>query len=202
MQTEFLRENILRIFPGEEPLSSDVLIIKASDAVWVFDAGATAENAEYLQNIDGEKNLVISHFHRDHTRVLQEYDCGFSRIYASPYTFRHLPGIKGNAELVEIRENTAFEDIEIMPIASSHAKGCMALKYQDVLLAGDAVYAKSKLVNGEVTDHEYNEQLLIEEIKQLTKCEAAYIGLSHQTKYLVLKETVIAFLKSKRLKSR
>ena len=49
---------------SENPLSADVGVIRENGQLWFYDVGDGEENAD--PRMEGA-NIVLSHFHRDHT---------------------------------------------------------------------------------------------------------------------------------------
>lgn len=160
------------------PLSADVYAIRGDAAWWIFDVGACDEAADFINNLpcgvsvespfEGtalhlhqdaaplKKNIVISHFHRDHFFNLSRVK--FDNLYVGRETYRHCDetiralGFRGSSLLsgctqpfrrsVTIVESTLqFEDglrFRIEPIPSSHAKGSLMLTVGDDVPARNA----------------------------------------------------------------
>ena len=73
----------------ESPISSDVVFIKpqGSDTTWIFDTGTCSEAAEFINAVEGKKNIVISHFHPDH--ILNLLKVKYDKLYVSKYTKKY-----------------------------------------------------------------------------------------------------------------
>lgn len=185
--------SILHIPSNREPLSSDVFFLSEGEITWVFDCGALPEIAEEISKLPGEKRLVISHFHADHTLNLLRSNLEFAKIYATAYTTQHLrEPDRFNRETVEIitEETKVSDHVTLIPLRSSHAKGCLTLLFhQKYLFMGDAIYGSLK--GGESS---YNAQVLLEEIRQLQNVEAEYFCPSHRLNPLCRKEGILTFL--------
>ena len=66
--------------PGrEEPLSSEVVVIKGDTYTWIYDVGAGEEALSYINGLEGEKYVALSHFHNDHTENLPKI--AYQKIY-------------------------------------------------------------------------------------------------------------------------
>lgn len=192
MRIEQITERIERILSNEDPLSSDVFIFKGDEETYIYDTGSLPENAEYIKGISGRKNLIISHFHRDHTYNLEVCELGFSKIYASAYTFKHLRNMCQNAQQEIVTKSLIIKDgieLNIMPIPSSHAKGSMGIVAMDRLFIGDGAYPRIK--DGV---RSYNPQLLREEIRVLKEADASYVCMDHRSDCDILKSALVAFL--------
>ena len=78
------------------------------------------------------------------------------------------------------------ENIKIIPLPSSHAKGSLILEYGDYAFCGDGTYCMSK--NGK---HFYNATLLFDEIRTLEKLSCTYLCLSHDKNFVQNRKDVI-----------
>ena len=165
----------------ESPISSDVVFIKpqGSDTTWIFDTGTCSEAAEFINAVDGKKNIVISHFHPDH--ILNLLKVKYDKLYVTKYTKKYTRvGEIVDGELL-------FPDgIKISQIPSSHSKGALILEYKDYAFLGDATYCHFRL-----TAREYNVQLLEQMIKKMEEITAPNFCLSHDKGFVQPKESVL-----------
>ena len=165
----------------ESPISSDVVFIKpqGSDTTWIFDTGTCSEAAEFINAVDGKKNIVISHFHPDH--ILNLLKVKYDKLYVTKYTKKYTRvGEIVDGELL-------FPDgIKISQIPSSHSKGALILEYKDFAFLGDATYCHFRL-----TAREYNVQLLDQMIKKMEEITAPNFCLSHDKGFVQPKESVL-----------
>ena len=170
-------------FPATEtPLSADVGVIRCAGELWIFDVGSTEEVAEAVNNIPGQKNIVLSHFHPDHTGNIGRVS--WAHLYAGAFTCRRL-GI-GTA----VDNHLYFENsVHIFPLPSSHSKGCEGLEYEDYAFLGDATYSMKK--DGKVA---YNAGLLKQLIAVLKSLHANQFLLSHSEPFAHPKAEVVAQL--------
>ena len=169
----------------ETPLSSDVVFIKpeGSEVTWIFDVGTCGEAAELINQIEGKKNIVISHFHPDHILNLLKVKC--DNLYVTKYTKKYTRA----GTIVD--EELSFPDgIKIYQIPSSHSKGCLALQYKDYVFLGDATYVRFRL-----NAREYNVQLLEQMIKKMEEISAPNFCLSHDKSFVQPKESVLRIYK-------
>lgn len=165
----------------ENPLSSDVVFIKpsGSDITWIFDVGTSVEAAQLINQIEGKKNIVISHFHPDH--ILNLIKVKYDNLYVTKYTKKYTRA----GEVVD--GDQLFPDgIKISQIPSSHSKGCLILEYKDYAFLGDATYVRFRL-----KAREYNVQLLEQMIKKLEEITAPNFCLSHDKTFVQPKESVL-----------
>ena len=205
-----------------EPLSADVVAVRGDSAWWIFDVGACDEAVDFInalprhpvsENIalheNGEcagaaavplkKNIVISHFHRDHLlNVVRHCDGEVSLDFDTLYVGSHASKVVGKIaghEKITVSSPLLFDDvvhIEILPIPNSHAKGSLALIADDYVFLGDATYP----MVGHGSPDVYNVQILGEQIKLLKTLSASRFCLSHKRGLVRDKTSVIQFLES------
>ena len=160
-------------------MSADIGIIRCGDTEWLYDVG---NDVRSLDGLDGQYNVVLSHFHQDHTGSLDKIRVG--ELYVSGATFRHTGwGTVVNGELT-------IGDLRIFQIPSSHTKGCLGLEIgNEYAFVGDALYCKAK--DGH---YAYNAQLLKDEIEVLKELKASKLLVSHFKGLVRPKDEVIAEL--------
>lgn len=202
---------------SNDPLSADVIAVRGDSAWWIFDVGACDDAVQFINElprnlVDGvanlakrdnganlAKNVVISHFHRDHLLNVQrlcsgEISLDVDALYVGAYTSKTFGEIDGVAKNV-VMEPLAFEDgvqIQIQPMPNSHAKGSLALIVDDYVFLGDATYP----MVGHGSPDVYNVQILGEQIKLLKTLSASRFCLSHKRGLVRDKTSVIQFLES------
>lgn len=169
-----LTENISYLPAGVSPLSSDVVFIRTDKAVWIFDTGLNDEAAEEIQKIKTKKNIVISHFHADHTFNLSRVS--WDNLYVSGYTKKHVKSGTVINGVLEVNENPP---LKIFELPSSHAKGCLCIQCGDFAFLGDGTYCRMLTGN-----HYYNVQLLQQEIKMLENLPCKYVCLDHDRHFI------------------
>lgn len=161
----------------DEPLSSDVAIVKGNTNTWVFDVGANKKNVEELNKIDN-KVIVISHFHQDHITNLK--DINYKQLYVSSHTYKY------THTGIIVDKDTVVDNMTIYVLPNSHAKGSLALKVDDYLFVGDALgpmIKKDELL--------YNVSLLKEEIDKLESIDVKYVVSSHRMQEVQTKQEVL-----------
>jgi glyoxylase-like metal-dependent hydrolase (beta-lactamase superfamily II) len=200
-----------------EPLSADVVAVRGDSAWWIFDVGACDEAVQFINELPHilvddvanlakrdngvrlAKNVVISHFHRDHLLNVQrmcggEISLDINALYVGAYTSKTFGEIEGVAKNV-VMDPLAFDDgvqIQILPIPNSHAKGSLALIVDDYVFLGDATYP----MVGHGEPDVYNVQILEQQIKLLKSLNASRFCLSHKRGLVRDKDSVIQFLES------
>jgi glyoxylase-like metal-dependent hydrolase (beta-lactamase superfamily II) len=202
---------------SNDPLSADVIAVRGDCAWWIFDVGACDEAVQFINELPRipindaanlakrdnganlAKNVVISHFHRDHLLNVQrmcggEISLDINALYVGAYTSKTFGEIEGVAKNV-VMEPLAFDDgvqIQILPMPNSHAKGSLALIVDDYVFLGDATYP----MVGHGAPDVYNVQILGEQIKLLKTLTLSRFCLSHKRGLVRDKDSVIQFLES------
>ena len=197
-----------------DPLSADVIAVRGDSTWWIFDVGACDEAVQFINDlprvfadckVEGDaaaplkKNIVISHFHRDHLlNVVRHCDGDVSLDFDALYVGSHASKVVGemsDREKVAVVSPLLFDDgvkIQILPIPNSHAKGSLALIVDDYVFLGDATYP----MVGHGTPDVYNVQILGEQIMLLKSLAATRFCLSHKRGLVRDKDSVIQFLES------
>jgi glyoxylase-like metal-dependent hydrolase (beta-lactamase superfamily II) len=203
-----LTDRIHYLQMSNDPLSADVIAVRGDSAWWIFDVGACDEAALFINElprvlVDNStnlaKNVVISHFHRDHLLNVQrmcsgEISLDIDALYVGAYTSKTFGEIEGVSKNV-VMEPLAFDDgvqIQILPIPNSHAKGSLALIVDDYVFLGDATYP----MVGHGAPDVYNVQILGEQIKLLKSLKPTRFCLSHKRGLVRDKTSVLMFLES------
>lgn len=175
-----INEFISYIPASRNPLSADVVFVKqkkldGENVTWIYDVGSSKIAADAINAIQGNKNIVLSHFHPDHVLNLVR-GLRYDELFVSKYT-KHYVRI-GNVVEKDFTANGTPE-IKVIRFPSSHAKGCLALLCGEYAFLGDGTYAKEK-----IGAHTYNAQLLKEEIELLEKLSCTFVCLSHDKNFI------------------
>jgi len=203
-----LTDRIHYLQMSNDPLSADVIAVRGDRSWWIFDVGACDEAVQFINELprilEGDaanlaKNVVISHFHRDHLLNVQrmysgEISLDINALYVGAYTSKTFGEVEGVAKNV-VMEPLAFDDgvqIQILPMPNSHAKGSLALIVDDYVFLGDATYP----MVGHGSPDVYNVQILGEQIKLLKTLKPTRFCLSHKRGLVRDKTSVLMFLES------
>ena len=215
-----LTDRIRYLQMSYEPLSADVVAVRGDSAWWIFDVGACDEAVDFINalprssessthldtseciknaTVPLKKNIVISHFHRDHLlNVVRhcngEVSLDFDTLYVGSHASKVVGEMSGR-EKITVTSPLSFDDgvhIEILPIPNSHAKGSLALIADDYVFLGDATYP----MVGHGEPDVYNVQVLEQQIKLLKSLNASRFCLSHKRGLVRDKSSVIQFLES------
>ncbi len=172
-----IADNIVTLEASENPLSADIVFIKDNDITYIYDVGECDEAYERIQEIKGKKIVIISHFHRDHTHNLSRIT--YDGLYASKET------VKKFKTGTIVKEQTNLGVIKLIPIPSSHCKGCIALLYHDYLFVGDALYP---------SDKGFNRQILDNTVNTLENIDFKYFCISHRKMFVNPKDAIMRWL--------
>ncbi|MCR4625121.1 MAG: MBL fold metallo-hydrolase [Lachnospiraceae bacterium] len=203
----------------EVPVSGDVGIIYGKKATYLYDVGSTIECLDFLYSLNGKMQIVISHFHGDHTWWLTKHYKGdegvrpddeisisyepvrYERLFIGKSTEKYLPAGEIITEPLVIEDETLTGEplkLEIIPMPSSHCKGSLALSVNDeYLFMGDSTYCRYIAPKEGVEAHvEYNVQKLKEQIDTLKNIKAERCLVSHEKRFERPKKVVIRQLES------
>ncbi len=166
-----------------KPFCCDIVFIKdsdeAGDFTWIFDVGVGSYAADAINAVQGRKKIVISHFHPDH--IINLPFVKYEELYVTKYTKKYT---RAGTEVSGPLEMGA---VKILPMPSSHAKGCLALICDGYAFLGDGAFCKYKGVH-----HVYNPQILYEMIKFMEETDCKYFCLDHEQNFIQNREPVLA----------
>ena len=188
----------------EVPISGEVGVIYGKKTTYLYDVGSTYECLDFLYSLNGKMQIVISHFHGDHTWWLTKHRAGekgmlpgdtisltyepvkYEKLYIGKSTEKYLPDGQIVTEPVLIEDETPSGQplkLEIIPMPSSHTKGSLALVVNnEYVFMGDATYCKY-IAEGEDGYAEYNVQKLKEQIDVLKSLKAEKCLVSHEKRF-------------------
>ncbi len=172
-----IADNIVTLEASDKPLSADVVFIKENGTTYIFDVGECEEAYLRIQETEGKKVIILSHFHRDHTHNLSRIT--YDELYASKET------IKKFKTGTIVKEPISLGNIKLIPIPSSHCKGCIALLYHGYLFVGDALYP---------SDKGFNRQILDNTISTLENIDFKYFCISHRKMFVNPKDAIMRWL--------
>ena len=202
-----INDRISYIPACEKPISGDVGIVHGDEFTYVYDTGSIPETLETLQKLEGKCDIVISHFHGDHTWWLTSHRRGdegvapddtlsltyerpgYRNLYVGSLTQKYIP------EGIKIEEPLIINDgvkLEIFPLPNSHCKGSLAMMVDDeYMFIGDSSYCMMK--DGKAL---YNSQQLKALIDLLKEKPASRMLISHDKKFVRNKAVLIRQLES------
>ena len=104
------------------PLSADVYFIEGDKYCYIYDVGNDDNSFNCINQIDKERVIILSHYHKDHVGNIERIDV--NNLYVGKKTF----GTIGKGKIVE----DAFivndgVNIEIIPCESPHTEGSLII---------------------------------------------------------------------------
>ena len=132
---------------SDEPLSADVFFIKGDKKTYIYDVGSNEQAFNEIESVAGEKAVILSHFHPDHTANMKRISC--DEIYLGKKTYEKLG--KG----IIVSDRIVIEDglkLEIARFPSVHAKGSLVLTISsEYTLIGDLYYSNKDVAREMIT---------------------------------------------------
>ena len=188
MKEKAVSDRIRYIEASRDPLSADIGIVSDEGSFWLYDVGC---GDDPLNGLDGEYDVVLSHFHPDHTGNIGKIR--FRNLYVSGETLRHLPEETRKRPGIHIvTEPVTVGNIRIFPLPSSHAKGCLGMEVTPgYAFVGDALCCRIGR-----SGLSYSVQLLKEEIDVLEALSARYLLVSHFSGLVRSRKEVLDELKN------
>ncbi len=167
------------------PLSSDIGLVRGRNCIYIYDVGACEESRQYVNSLFEPKNVIISHFHPDHSGNLSHI--AYDKLYVGKETYKYT-----NAGII-VTEPLVIEDdilLELIPIPATHSKGSLILNVnKEYVFLGDCLYTAMH-----AGQRCYNSQLLKAQIDILKKLECRYFLLSHDEHFVYSKQVIIRWL--------
>lgn len=171
-----INDYISYIEKSRDPLSAEVFVIQGKKNVYIYDVGNGEKYVDMINRQISDKIVVLSHFHPDHIYNLNQIN--YQKLYQSKNTSKYT---KINGYISE--EIKTDDEIKIIEIPSTHAKGCLALEFGDYLFVGDSFYASNKRL--------YNANFLKMQIDYLKTSKVQYVIMSHREPLVESKEVIL-----------
>ena len=218
-----INDRISYVPASEHPLSADMAVIKGNRHYYIFDTGSSFENLKLLYSLPDDKQVIISHFHGDHSWWLANHRPGtfgmleddeispvcalprFGQIYVSQETCRHVTGCRKDMAAATQDLPQPFTIIQKDPVTIDDGVHleifplpCTHCK-GSLMLTVDNEYAflGDATYPAEIKGLAcYNAQLLQQEIHILEGQAADKFVLSHDAKYIRPKKAVLRQLQA------
>ena len=172
----------IRYLPASnDPLSADVYFIEGDKACYIYDVGNNEEALRCINQINKEKMIILSHYHRDHVGNADNLD--FCGLYAGKKTYETI----GKGTVLENR--IVIDDgvkLEIMPCPSPHTDGSLIVNVdKEYTLIADLYFTRPP----------FEMENAMQMLEALKKIETKYFVVSHQEDDKIIpKERLIAEL--------
>jgi len=163
------------------PLSADVFFIEGDKCCYLFDVGSDDNSLRYINQIDKEKIIILSHYHKVHTANIEHIS--FLNLYVGKKTNESI----GIGKVVEY--SFTINDgvkIEVLPCVSPHTDGSLIINIDnEYTLIADLYFTRPPF------DRSKAEQM----IETLKNIDTKYFVVSHQEEEKVIpKEKLITGL--------
>ena len=115
-----LAGNIRYLPATDNPLSADVYFIEGNKQCYIFDVGNNDDSLQHINQINKEKVIILSHYHKDHTGNIEHIN--YRDLYVGKKTYE----IIGKGEVVE--DVVTIHDgvkVDIVHCTSPHTDGSL-----------------------------------------------------------------------------
>lgn len=157
----------LQYIPGtSDPLSADVFVVTGEKRTYIFDVGSSEDSFQALNELPGEKTIILSHFHKDHTGNLDRLT--YRDCYVGDLTFEKI-----GCGTVVTDKLTIYDgvEVEIQPCPSPHTPGSLILTInREYTLLADLYFTKP----------DYDRELAKAMLDVLQGLDTKYFVVSHQ----------------------
>ena len=149
-----------------DPLSADVYCIEGDKYCYVYDVGNDDRSLRYINQIDKEKVIVLSHHHKDHTGNI--VDLHYRDLYVGKKTYESI----GKGIIIE--DKLTINDgvkIEIAHCVSPHTDGSLIITVDnEYTLIADLYFTRSP----------FDKEKAMKMIDSLRSIDTKYFVISHQ----------------------
>ena len=164
-----------------DPLSADVYFIEGDKCCYIYDVGNNEDSRHHINQVNKEKIVVLSHYHKDHTGNTEFIN--YDHLYVGGKTFDTI----GKGEIVEDR--IVINDgvkLEIIPCVSPHTDGSLIVNVDnEYTLIADLYFTRPP----------FDKDNALQMIESLKRIDTRYFVVSHQEDdKIVSKEDLIAEL--------
>ena len=146
------------------------------------------EALEYLakENLAPLRYVVLTHFHPDHIAALTFLKAKIT-VLASKNTSRYL-SLPASIVSDDVTIDLGGFAVQVLPVPSLHAKGCLDVKAGDFLFVGDALYSRESKQG-----YYYNREIVVEEIKRYQAIPFLNATPAHQSPSQTKEEVLAEF---------
>lgn len=172
-----ITERITYLPATDEPLSAEVYLIKGDQRCYVYDVGNNNGSLRYINQIEKEKTVILSHYHKDHIGNIE--DINYAQLYIGRKTYETI----GRGEIVD--EVCTINDgvkIEILQCISPHTEGSLIVNVDnEYTLIADLYFTKPP----------FEKEKAMQMIAFLEKLDTKYFVVSHQKDKVIEKEKML-----------
>lgn len=165
----------------DDPLSADVYFIEGEKFCYIYDVGNNDIALRHINQIQKEKCIILSHYHKDHTGNIDRIN--YSNLYVGNKTFEVINKGKIIKDALTLYDGIK---IEILPCISPHTEGSLVVTINnEYTLIADLFF----------THPPFDKNIVSNMIDTLHKIDTKYLVVSHQEeKKIFLKHDFIAEL--------
>ena len=178
---KMLAEKIKYLPAVNNPLSADVFFVEGDKRCYIYDVGNNDDSLRYINQVNKEKTIILSHYHKDHVGNIDYID--YCDLYVGKETYQAI----GKGIIVE--DSFSIQDgvkIEIIHCASPHTDGSLIINIDnEYTLIADLYFTRPP----------FDKEKAIKMVKFLKNIDTQYFVISHQEDAnVVSKEKLIAEL--------
>lgn len=149
-----------------DPLSADVFFIDGNHYCYIYDVGNNDRSLFHINQIEKEKNIILSHYHKDHTGNITNID--YRNLYVGKTTFETI----GKGTVIEdaLTINDGVK-IDIIHCISPHTDGSLIVTVDnEYTLIADLYFTRPP----------YDKEKAIQMIEFLRNIDTKYFVISHR----------------------
>ena len=151
---------------ADYPLSADVYCIDGNEYCYIYDVGSNADALHYIDQIEKEKIVILSHHHKDHTGNID------SIPYRDLYVGKEAREVIGKGSIVEDR--LTINDgvkIEVLRCTSPHTDGSLVINIDNkYTLIADLYFTRPP----------FDKEKAAKMLDELQDIHTKYFVISHQ----------------------
>ena len=176
-----ITERIKYLPATSNPLSADIYFIEGDKHCYIYDVGNDDNSLQCIHQVDKEKVVILSHYHKDHTGNMERIDV--HNLYVGRKTYETI----GRGKIVE--DTYTMNDcvkIEVIPCPSPHTEGSLIVNVDnEYCLIADLYFTRPP----------FNVSEAMTMIDTLKNIDTKYFVVSHQEdEKIIPKEKLIAEL--------
>lgn len=176
-----IAERIKYLPATNDPLSADVYFIEGDTRCYIFDVGNNERSLHAINQVNKEKTIILSHYHRDHVGNIEHLN--YRKLYVGKKTYETI----GKGEIID--DAFTINDgvkIDVIPCVSPHTEGSLIINVDNKYTFIADLY---------FTRPPFDRSKAMKMIEMLKKVNTKYFVISHQeNEKVVAKEKLIAEL--------
>lgn len=177
-----IAEKIKYLPATDNPLSADVYFIEGDKYCYIYDVGNNETSLYQINNINKEKVIVLSHYHKDHIGNIKQIE--YCNLYVGRKTYETI----GMGEIIE--DEFVINDgikIEVIHCVSPHTEGSLIVNVDnEYTLIADLYFTRPP----------FQKEKAVKMIEFLKNINTKYFVVSHQedAKVIAKEEMIVGLL--------